>query len=158
MSTLAAIRPDDWNLPVFFHVAGAMVFVATLLLVALTLGQAWRTGDAESIRLGYRTLLIAVIPSFLVMRVFAEVAASKEKLNGDNVPSWVDYGYISTEPGLLLVIIATVLTGLAARKAREAQAVTADGAPTRVRVATVLVSLLIPVYIVVIWAMTTKPV
>ena len=27
MSLLAAIRPDDWNIPLFVHVLGAMVLV-----------------------------------------------------------------------------------------------------------------------------------
>ena len=31
MSTIAAIRPDEWNLPLLVHVTGAMVLVGALV-------------------------------------------------------------------------------------------------------------------------------
>ena len=147
MSLLAAIRPDDWNLPLFLHILGAMVLVGGLVLAASALFTAWRAGEAAALRLGYRALLLGVVPGWLVMRIAAEWVLSKEGLE-DAKLSWVDIGFSTAEPGLLLIIIATVLAGLAARRG-------AGG--TGVRVAAVLVSVLILAYLVAVWAMTTKP-
>jgi hypothetical protein len=57
--------------------------------------------------------------------------------------------------GVLFLIVATVLVGLAARRAGEP----GDGGPVvSARIATGLVSLLLVAYLVAVWAMTTKPV
>ena len=58
-----------------------------------------------------------------------------------------------TDPGLLILIAATVLGGLAARRAGEPGGGPAIGA----RIATGLVALLLVAYLVAVWAMTTKP-
>jgi hypothetical protein len=144
---LALIRPDDWNLPLFLHILGAMVLVGGLVLAVTSLLAASRGGQAATVRVGYRALLLAVLPGWLVMRLAAEWTLSKEGLEDANL-TWVDIGFITAEPGLLLIIVATVLAGLAARR---------GGAGTGVRVAAVLVSVLVVAYLVAVWAMTTKP-
>jgi hypothetical protein len=148
MTVLAAIRPDDWNLPLFLHVASAMVLVGALVLSATALVAAWRADDAAAVRLGYRALLLGVLPGWLVMRVTAQWLLSKEGLEDSEV-AWIEIGFITTEPGLLFIIIATVLAGISARRA---------AAGTRVRVAAVLVGLMLVAYTIALWAMTTKPV
>ena len=150
---LAVIRPNDWDIPLLVHVLGAMLLVGSLTLVITSLAGAWRGGTLEQVRLGYRALLIATLPSWIVMRVAAEWIASKEKLE-DAKLTWLDIGYSTAEPGLLLLIIATVTTGLAVRRARQAEG---PEQPVTVRVATVLVGILLIAYIIAIWAMTTKP-
>ena len=148
MSVLASVRPDDWNLPLFLHIAGAMTLVGGLVLALTGLLASWRGGEvASSVRLGYRALLLAVLPGWLVMRIAAEWVLSKEGLE-DAKLSWLDIGFSTAEPGLVLIIIATVLAGLAARR---------GDAGTGVRIAAGLVSVLVVVYLVAIWAMTTKP-
>lgn len=148
MSVLASVRPDDWNLPLFLHIAGAMTLVGGLVLALTGLLASWRGGEvASAVRLGYRALLLAVLPGWLVMRIAAEWTLSKESLENAKL-TWVDIGFSTAEPGLLLIIIATVLAGLAARR---------GGAGTGVRVAAVLVSILVVAYLVALWAMTTKP-
>ena len=42
--TLATIRPDDWNMPLFVHVAGAMLLVGSLVVVAVLSAGALRRG------------------------------------------------------------------------------------------------------------------
>jgi hypothetical protein len=111
------------------------------------LAAAWRGGHVAPVRLGYRALLLAVFPGWLVTRLSAQWILDKEGLE-DTDFAWIDMGFISTEPGLLLLIIATVLSGLSVRRARGG---------TGVRVAMVLTSLMLAVYLVVVWAMTTKP-
>jgi hypothetical protein len=152
MSALAAIRPDDWNLPLFLHVLGAMVLVGALVLVVASLAGAGRVGSGPALRLGYRALLLAVLPAWLVMRIAAEWVASEENA-GDLGQSWVDIGYSTSEGSLLLLIAATVCAGIAWRRVDRGKG---EG-PGLARAATILVALAIVVYVVAIWAMTTKP-
>ena len=70
---LAAIRPDDVNFPLFLHVFGAMLLVGTLFAVALATVLAWRRPD-DSVgltRFSLRTLLMGVLPAYLLMRIGA---------------------------------------------------------------------------------------
>jgi hypothetical protein len=142
MSVLAAIRPDDWNIALFVHLLGAMALVGFLVLVVTQIA-------ADNLRLGFRTLLVAVIPSWIVMRVAAQWIASKEHVDDiDPTPSWVDIGYGTSEGSLLLLLIATVCAGIAARRARGGGLRTAT---------LVLLAISLVAYGVAIWAMSTKP-
>jgi hypothetical protein len=146
---LAAIRPGDWNLPLFVHVGGAMLLVGALVVVAAAMGAAVRRGDGalELTRLAYRALLIGVIPSYIVMRAGAEWIVSKE---GVDEASWVGVGYSTADGGLLLVIIAAVLAWRATRRGEDAP----GGLGSAV---VVLAGILLLAYAIAIWAMTTKP-
>jgi hypothetical protein len=148
---IATIRPDDWNLALLVHVLGAMLLVGTLILAAAALFVAWRDGNAASLRLAYRTLLIGVLPSWIVMRVSAQWIASKEGLEDSEV-AWIGIGFMAAEPGFVLIVIATVLAALAMRRAKRN-----EGAGGTGRTAAVLVSLLIAVYVFATWAMAAKP-
>jgi len=150
VDALAVIRPDEWNLPLFFHVLGAMVFTGVLLVSVL--GFATARADAPgSVRLGYRALLIAGIPSYLLMRIFAQLIADKEEV-ADSDAAWITIGYGVTEPGLLLMISALVCAGIASRRLERGES------PAKlVTAATWLTGALLALYVVAIWAMTTKP-
>jgi hypothetical protein len=142
MSLLAAIRPDAWNLALFVHIVGAMVLVGSLVLVASSLA-------ARDLRLGFRSLLLGVIPGWIVMRGAAEWIAEKEKVNDiDPTPDWVGIGYSVADPMLLLIIISTVCAGLAARRQSTGG--------LRIT-ALVLVGIMLVASLVAIWAMSTKP-
>lgn len=149
---LAAIRADEINFWLLIHVLGAMLLVGSLVLAMTALFMAWRDGSEASARLAFRSLLIGVIPSWIVMRVAAQFLLDKEGLE-DAELAWIDIGFMSAEPGLLLLIIATVLAGLAMRRARRGGAVGAG-----VKVAAVLASVMVAAYVITTWAMTTKPV
>ena len=155
MTHLAVTRPDDWNLPLLLHVLGAMVLVGAAVLAAAALFSASRSGSVASVRLGYRTLLLGVIPAWIVTRGTAQWIADKEGYTGEDVevPAWVDIGFIASEPTLLFLIPATVLSGLYVRSAGAAE----TGVGGRPRIAAILVALTIVAYLVAIWAMTTKP-
>ena len=151
--SLAAVRPDDWNLPLFFHVLGAMVLVALLAAAAVVLTVALRSDDrVAALRLAFRTLLIGAIPAYLVMRVGAEWVASKEKLEDADF-AWINIGYSVADGGLLVLIVMTALAGIASRRAKRG-----DTPSGLVRWANGLALLLIVAYAVALWAMTTKPV
>jgi hypothetical protein len=148
----AVVRADEINLSLLIHVLGAMLLVGTLILAAAALFVAWRDGNADALRLAFRTMLIGVLPSWIVMRVSAQWVASEEGLEDADV-AWIDIGFMAAEPGFLFIVIATVLAGLAMRRANRD-----EGAGGTGRTAAVLVSLLIAVYVVATWAMAAKPV
>lgn len=149
----AADRPGDVDIWLFLHVLGGMTAVGALTLSAVSLAGAWRTGSAPLTRLGFRALLWGAIPSYLVLRVASQVLLDKEGLE-DAELAWIDIGFMVTDPGLLLLIAATVLGGLAARRAEEP----GQGPLTTARIATGLVAVLLVLYLVAVWAMTTKPI
>jgi hypothetical protein len=143
---IAIIRPDSWNLPLLVHVAGSMLLVGALVVVAVAMAGALRRGDDAVVlsRLAYRSLLLGVLPSYIVMRAGAEWLVSEEAV-GD--PTWVGIGYMTTDAGLLLLLIAI---GLAWRTQRRGV-----GGPARAVV--VLAWVLLVAYAVALWAMTAKP-
>ena len=151
---LAAIRPDEWELPLFVHVLAAFTLFGALTLTAVWLFSARSTGSADTLRLGLRALLFGVIPSWIVLRGSAEWISDKQGYADlDEPPSWIDIGYIATDLGMLLIIVSGILAWLAVRRTRR------GGPPGGVaRAAAILIALLVVVNAVAIWAMTTKPV
>jgi hypothetical protein len=152
VTVLATIRPHAWDLPLLLQVLGATLLVGALVLAASALVLAWRDGNAALVRLGYRSLLIGALPAWILMRVGAAWIASKEDLTDSNA-TWIGIGQGAADFGLLLILISTVLAGLAMRRVRRAES---PGPLARAPAG--LVSLLLIVNLVAIWAMTTKPV
>jgi hypothetical protein len=126
MTALAAIRPDAWNLPLFLHALSAFVLVGALVMVMASLAGASRNGSAAAVRLGFRSLLLAALPAWIVMRVSAQWLLSEENLD-EEAPGWVDIGFITSESTLLLLIAATVCAGVAAPRAPWASAISTRG-------------------------------
>jgi hypothetical protein len=153
MSALAVIRPNEWELPLFVHVLGALALVGALTFATAMLFSAWRDRSAPNVRLALRSLTLGVLPAFLVLRVSAEWIADKEGYADlDQPPDWIDIGYIVADAGFLLILIPTLLAWAALRKAR------ADTRPgATVTVAAVLLTLALVANLVALWAMTTKP-
>jgi hypothetical protein len=147
MTVIAAIRPEDWNFPLFIHILSAMVLFGAVVLAALSVAG---NPQAAALRLGFRSLLIGAIPAWIAMRLSAQWIASKEGYLEEDVevPAWIDIGFITSEGSFLFLIAATVCAGIAARRER----------PGGLRTATVvLVSITIVAYVVALWAMSTKP-
>jgi phage shock protein PspC (stress-responsive transcriptional regulator) len=138
----------DYEFPLFLHIIGAMGLLGALLLAATALATG-PGGARGSLRLGFRALLLAALPSYVIMRVGAQWTESESGL-GDlpEEPAWVDIGYITGELGLLLLIIATVCAGVSLRRGDR---------PGLTRTAFILSVFMVVMYIVTIWAMTTKP-
>jgi hypothetical protein len=147
MSVLAAIRPDDWNLPLFLHILSAGVLFGAVVLAAVSVGGTAQAG----LRLGFRSLLIGAIPAWIAMRLSAQWIASEEGYLDEDVevPAWIDIGFATSEGSFLFLIAATVCAGIAARRDR------AGGLRTATMV---LVGITIVAYLVALWAMSTKPV
>jgi hypothetical protein len=147
---VAAIRPDSWDFPLFLHVAGAMLLVGALVVVTATMAGALRRGDGAEVltALAFRTLLIGVLPAYILMRGSAEWIASEEDLPDDL--DWVGLGYSVADGGLLLTLIAAVLAWRATRRG-------AAGPGGMGRGVLALAVILIVAYGVALWAMTAKP-
>lgn len=151
MSVVAPTRLDSWDFPLLVHVFGAMVLVGALVLASSALVLAWRDGNPALVRLGYRSLLLGALPAWIVMRVGAEWIASKEGYTDSNA-TWIGIGQSSADLGLLLILVSTLLAGLAVRRIGRSLV---PGPMARAPAG--LVSLLIVIYLVAVWAMTTKP-
>jgi hypothetical protein len=147
---LATIHPDAWDFPLLVHVAGAMLLVGALVVVVASMGSALRRGDGAEVLTGlaFRALLLGVLPAYILMRVGAEWIASKEDVPDD--VDWIGIGYMVSDGGLLLWIIAAVVAWRAARRG-------AAGPGGLGRAVVVLSGVLLVAYAVAIWAMTTKP-
>jgi hypothetical protein len=154
---LAAIRPDSWNFPLLLHVFGAMVLTGGLITAFSAQAVGWNRGtpaDAFGFgRLGFRALLYAAVPGWIVMRIGAGWIYEEVGFTGDDDPGWIGIGFITAEAGGLLILIATILAGLGVRSLRKSGA----NGSTMIRVSTVLVGITLLAYIVAVWAMSAKP-
>jgi hypothetical protein len=147
---VATIRPDAWDFPLLVHVTGSMLLVGALVVVVASMGSALRRGDGAEVLTGlaFRALLLGVLPAYILMRVGAEWIASKEDVPDD--VDWIGIGYMVSDGGLLLWIIAAVVAWRAARRG-------AAGPGGLGRAVVGLSGVLLVAYAVAIWAMTTKP-
>ena len=159
MSTLAAIRADSVNLPLFLHVLGAMVLTGTLLTVVMT-GVLSRTREGDVAlglrRLGLKAVVVGVLPAYLLMRIGAQWTESEENLPKEVQDStWLGIGYIAADLGALLIIVSIVLAALGLRRMRASEGTA--GGEGQARAITVISIILLIAYVVAVWAMSTKP-
>jgi hypothetical protein len=148
---LASIRPDDINVALLVHVVGAMAMVGALVTAAAAALVGWRDETASLLRLSSKTLLFVALPAFIVMRVGAEWTFFEENLDDAPELTWVDIGYITSDLGGLLLLVALILGGIGLRRTRS------GGGTGLLRASGVIAALLVVIYIVAIWAMGAKP-
>jgi hypothetical protein len=153
--TVLAIRPDSWNFPLLLHVGGAMLLVGSLTIAIVAFVQSWREADPDSsarlFRFGALTMFFAALPSYIVMRGAAQWIVSKEHLENSNV-SWIGIGFATSDFGGLILLLTLILTGIALRRTRRGA-----GLGKLAKVGSALPLLLLALYVIAIWAMTTKP-
>lgn len=146
----AAIRPDDWDLPLFLHVLGAMVLVGATLTAASAL--AFARGDAAMLRLGYWTLLAVGLPSYVLMWAAAHWIYSKEGLDDSPLDSaWTTIGFAVAEGGALLFVAALITGGIGVRR------LPAGGGQGLLKATLILSVILLAALVVAAWAMAGKP-
>ena len=152
---MLSIRPDSWDFPVMLHVTGAMLLVGSLVLAGLLFIQSWRERDEQTssalFRFGALTMFFAVLPSFILMRGAAEWVLSREHLENSNA-TWIGIGFGTSDFGALLLIISLILCGIAVRRVNRGGA-----AGKLAKAGGGIALLLIALYVIAIWAMTTKP-
>jgi hypothetical protein len=153
MSVIAAIRPDEWNFPLFVHVLGAMILVGGLLTGAGALGFA--RGEASFLRLGYWSLLAVSLPGWVLMRIGAQWIYSEE--DWDELPEEVDEpGWLATgafigDVGGLILLVSLVVGGVGVYRLREGKG------SGLLKTTLALTLVLLAAYVVAVWAMTGKP-
>ena len=102
----------------------------------------------------FRALLFIAFPAWWIMRVAAQWIYSKEGLDeAKSEPTWIGIGFITSEAGGVLLLVAIILAGIGARRARRPT----GGGTTLARIATVLTTVVLVAYLVAVWAMTTRP-
>jgi len=153
MSSLAVIRPHDWDFPLIVHIFGAMLLVGALTLSAVSLIASWRSGSGALTLLGFMSVFYGAIPGWLIMRGGAQWIAHKEGLEDADL-SWINIGFTMSDLGFVLLIVLLVIGGLVVRRINRDE----SGPWISARIAAALVSLLLIGYLVAVWAMTTKPV
>lgn len=145
---MAVIRPDSWALPLFLHVLGAMVLVGTLATVAVALLTSSRRGHGATLRrFAFRALLVAGLPAYIAMLASGEWITHKQRLGGENDPTWFVIGIIIGDLTGLLLALSILLAGIASWKSK----------PRLGRVAGALATVALLASLVAVWAMTTKP-
>jgi uncharacterized membrane protein len=143
-SVLGMLRPDNWNFPLFLHVLGAMTLTGATAaaFVAAVSEPRW-----PWLRMVVaRTMLLAVFPAWLLMRLAGQWIDSKEDIAGD--PGWLSVGFIVGDAGLVLLIVAMILAAVGVRR------------PQRnwpIRVVAGITGLYFVALIVAMFAMTGKP-
>mgnify|MGYP000571901554 CR=1 FL=1 len=153
MSTLAAIRPDSVNLPLFLHVLGAMLLVGALATVAITIRAGRRDEEraVELTRFGLRAIPYAVLPAYILMRVGGQWTEAEQDYPDEFDPAWIGIGYITADLGALLLLVSLVLAGIGLRKLRS------GGGLGFGRAVAIISLILLAAYVVAVWAMSAKP-
>ena len=143
---LAFLRPDEWDFPLFLHVFGALVLfggVATVVLFAVV-ARRNPQHDALMRRVSFVTLLAAVWPAYIVMRVGAQWIYDKEK--PDDSVTWMVIGIAVGDGGAVVLLGLTALAWLALRRK-----------PNLFRYFGGLAALYLVALVVAWWAMSAKP-
>ena len=152
LGLIAAVRPDDWNFPLFVHIVGATILVGGVLTSGSAL--AFAKGDAKLLRLGYWSLLAVALPGYVIMRIGAQWIYSKENWDDvpdDLIPAWLEIGFLVADAGALVLLIALVVGGIGVYRMREGKG---EGL---LKVTMVLSFILLAAYVVAAWAMAGKP-
>jgi hypothetical protein len=105
-------RPESWNFPLFLHVLGATAVTGATAAAFVCAVTEPRWPWLRPILA--RTLLLAVFPAWLLMRLAGQWIDSKEDIPGD--PGWLGVGFIVGDAGLVLLIVAMILAAVGVRR------------------------------------------
>jgi hypothetical protein len=155
MSTLAVLRPDDWDFPLLMHVFGATILIGGLVTAVTALLLGWRRDAAFYSRFGFWSLLVIAFPAWWIMRIGGQWIYSKEGFEDrDEEPAWLGIGFVTAELGGVLLLLAIILSGIGVWRLRARPEA---GPSVLVRIGTVLASVVLLAYLLAAWAMTAKP-
>jgi hypothetical protein len=141
---LGLLRPGDWDFPLFLHVLGAVVLVGAVAAAGLAAGHAGQSLVLR--RVAFGTLLALALPAWLLMRIAGQWIESKWDFDED--PAWLNVGYVVAEPGLVLLLVATIVGWWGLRRPEKRWPAQTTAVLTTVYLAALLVAM---------WAMTAKP-
>lgn len=141
---LAILRPDNWNFPLFLHVLGAITVTGATAAAFVLAVSARRWPWMRSVLA--RTMVLAVFPAWLLMRLGGAWEDSRSPIGDDS--TWLGIGYIVGDAGLVLLIVAMILSAVGRRRPERGWPVSAVAVITGVYLAGLLVAM---------FAMTGKP-
>lgn len=147
----ASIRPDDVNVALLVHVTGALVLVGALVTSGAAAVIGWRDSTDALRRISYKTLLFVALPAFIVMRVGGEWTYVEENLDDLPDQTWVGIGFITSDLGGILLLLALILGGIGLRRSRS------GGGRELLQASGVIALILLALYVVAVWAMGAKP-
>jgi hypothetical protein len=118
---IATLRPNAWDFPLFLHVLGAVLLFGGVASISVLSVAGLRVEEhAPLLRtLAFRTTLVLVWPSFVLMRAAAQWILSSEGLDG-SPPGWVGVGFAVSDVGVVLLLALTLLGWLSLRRTRAA--------------------------------------
>ena len=152
---LAIMRSGTWEWALFFHVLGALVLIGSMAVVsaaALVAGRGDHPDGAVALRrLTFRTLLLFVLPSFVLLRATAEWVRTEDGF--DDEAGWIGVGYIVTDVGVIVLLALLFLGWRSARAAPRSE----GRPPLSGRILSIVAPLYLVALLVALWAMTTKP-
>src|SRR5436190_7606993 len=99
-----------------------MLLVGALVLAASALALAWRGASAALLRVGFRALLLGALPAWILMRAGAQWIADKEGLTDSDL-TWIGWGFTTADGGIVLILVSSLLAGLALRRANRSPGV-----------------------------------
>jgi hypothetical protein len=136
------------NYRVFLHVLGAIMLSGGIgAVVVLAIATKRRPEHAALLsRLAFRTLVLVVIPAWILMRVGAQQVADSEYPG--TTPGWVGVGFIVSEGVGAFILASGVIAFLSARR---------GGAGRLATTLAVLAPIQLIALVVAWWAMTTRP-
>jgi small-conductance mechanosensitive channel len=150
--TLAVLRPDSWDLPLFLHVLGSTVLFGATLTAAMLSIAAVRGRELAPVfsRLAFRTAVFGVIPAWILSRVAGQWILNREsdQIPGLDNKGWVSVGFSVGDGGPVVIVALLALGFLGARR----------GGRGRLTTAFAVVSTIYLVALAVAWfAMSAKP-
>jgi hypothetical protein len=110
--TVAILRPDSWDLPLFLHVLGAIALVGAVAATCTL--AAWSQRWPFLRRITLLTMVLVVIPAWLLMWLPGQWVDSRSSI-GDG-KGWLDVGFIVGDAGVVFVILACIFAWLGTRR------------------------------------------
>jgi hypothetical protein len=136
---LAIIRPDSWNFPLFLHVLGATA-VTGATAAAFVLAVSAPRWPWMRVVLA-RTMMLGVFPAWVLMRLGGAWEDSRSPV-GDG-STWLGIGYIVGDAGLVLLVVAIILSAIGRRRPERGWPVSAVAVITGVYLAALFVAMFV---------------
>ena len=106
---IASLCHADCGGRLFLHVFGSTLLFGGVLTVATLLIASFRIAQHAALlrRLAFIVVLAVAIPSYLLMRVGAQLVLTAEHLD-KNSPGWVGLGFAVADGGIIILLLLAV--------------------------------------------------
>lgn len=106
----------------FLHVLGATFLFGDVLAVATLTIASLRVAQHQLLlrRLSFLVVLVGVLPSFVLMRVGAQLVVTAEHLDKHS-PGWVGVGFAVSDAGIIVLLLLALTSWLSLRRPAAAR-------------------------------------